>query len=128
MKKKTLRIILLITYIFLITACTSPNLKMFKRNDKLPIAGMGWTREADDGEVLVFSEDGKFTYHCMCGNPVGNSDACDTYTYNKKTKEITLNCQGFVDDETIKLVSYDEKKLVLEFENGTKEFDRIAEE
>lgn len=127
--KKLQKIILIITAVFILTACNNQKeiINEENRNDKLPIAGMGWSREDGDTEILVFSEDGHFTYHCSCGNPVDNADICDTYTYNKKTKTITLKCDG-IEDEKIKLVSYDDKKLVLEFDNGTKEFDRIAEE
>lgn len=130
MKKKISFVLLSILSIITLTACNNKEEKIEKeekRNDPLPIAGMGWSRENGDTEILVFNENGHFTYYCTCGNPVDNADICETYTYNKKTNTITLDCDG-KEDEKIKIVEYDEYKLKLEFESGIREFDRIAEE
>ena len=123
-----LRIITILIFTFILTACNNQETKKVeKTNDPLPIAGMRWTRKNGDTEILSFKEDGHFTYYCLCGNPVDNSDICETYTYNKKTNTITLDCGG-AKDEKIKLIEYDDDKLKLEFENGIREFDRIIEE
>lgn len=128
MKKNILAIITILIFTFILTACNNQETKKVeKTNDPLPIAGMRWTRKNGDTEILSFKEDGHFTYYCLCGNPVDNSDICETYTYNKTTNTITLDCGG-AKDEKIKLIEYDDDKLKLEFENGIREFDRIIEE
>ena len=38
---------------------------------------------------------------------------CDTYSYNDKTKTKTLNCIGT--NDTIKVISFTDKELVLQF-------------
>jgi len=47
---------------------------------------------------------------------------CETYTYDDSTKTITLNCIDST--ETIKVVSYSGNKLVLDFDDYIKKFER----
>ena len=54
---------------------------------------VSWTRDAEnDIETIRFGADGDFTYYCSCGNPVNDSDLCESYTYNDETKEIKFEC------------------------------------
>ena len=56
-------------------------------------ASTSWTRDSgNDIETLRLKPDGTFTYYCSCGNPVNDSDLCETYVYDDKTKEIKLDC------------------------------------
>lgn len=100
-------------------------------NDKLEFVNIRWTRTDDsDTEFLGFSEDGSYYYYCACGNPVNDSDVCETYTYDAKNKIINLKClEQFNGTITkIKVVSYEEDELVLDFNGDIREFVRDIEE
>lgn len=71
-------------------------------------------------ETISFGEDGSYTYHCACGNPVGDSDLYETYKYDPDTSDITLSPKG--SDSSIKVLRYDKSRLLLEFNDGVKEF------
>ena len=129
--KKLQQIMLIITSVFILTACNNQKeiINEENRNDKLPIAGMGWSREDGDTEILSFKEDGHFTYHCSCGNPVNDADLCETYTYNKETKEITLDCIETTDEmvRTIIVVSSTDTTLELDFAGEIRKFEKASE-
>ena len=80
---------------------------------------VSWKREGDhDLETIRFGADGSFTYSCACGNAVGDYDLCDEYTYDDKTKTITLNCLEEVEDmvTVIKVVKCEGDELQLDFD------------
>ena len=86
-----------------------------------------WTRDGEnDIETIVFKSNGRFTYYCSCGNPVNDSDLCETYTYNEKTKEITLDCLEETEETvtTIKVVSSTETTLELDFNGEIRKFEK----
>lgn len=63
-----------------------------------------WTRNGGhDIETISFKSDGSFVYYCSCGNPVNDSDLCDSYTYNDKTHEISLNYFELTDEAVTNL-------------------------
>jgi len=89
-----------------------------------------WTRTTEaDTEHIKFRSDGGFSYYCDCGNPVNDSDICETYTYNDETKEIKLNCDfiGSETIDTIKIISVDKNILKLDFDGEIREFEREIE-
>ena len=86
-----------------------------------------WTRDAEnDIETLRLGADGKFTYYCACGNPVNDSDLCETYTYNDETKEIKLDCFETTEETvtTIKVVKSTEDTLELDFNGEIRVFEK----
>ena len=86
-----------------------------------------WTRDAEnDIETLRLGADGKFTYYCACGNPVNDSDLCETYTYNDETKEIKLDCFETTEETvtTIKVVKSTEDTLELDFNGEIRAFEK----
>ena len=89
--------------------------------------GISWTRDSGhDIEYLRFLTNGSFRYYCACGNPVNDSDACESYDYNPETGMITLNCfdeiEGMVTE--IKLISSDGSTLVLDFAGDVRTFTK----
>lgn len=101
------------------------------KSDKLEFVGIGWTRSGEsDTEFLGFDEDGTYYYYCACGNPVNDSDLCETYTYDSEQKIISLNCmdKSYETVTNIKVVSYEEDKLVLDFDGDIREFERDLDE
>ena len=87
------------------------------------------TRDAEnDVETIVFKSDGRFTYYCSCGNPVNDSDLCETYTYNKDTKEITLDCLEETEETVtnIKIVNSTETTLELDFNGEVRKFEKAS--
>ena len=86
-----------------------------------------WTRDGgNDIETIVFKADGKFRYYCSCGNPVNDSDLCESYSYNDKTKEIKLDCLEITEDTitTIKIVKSTETSLGLDFNGEVRNFKK----
>ena len=88
-----------------------------------------WTRDGgNDIETLVLKSDGSFRYYCSCGNPVNDSDLCESYTYNDKTKEIKLDCFETTEDTvtTIKVVKSTETTLELDFNGEVRKFEKAS--
>ena len=94
---------------------------------KYSFVGVSWTRDADnDIETIRFGADGSFTNYCACGNSVNDSDLCEGYTYDDKTKTITLECIETTDEmvTVIKIVKCDENELQLDFDGEVRTFTK----
>lgn len=115
------KIIILVLAALLLTGCDSiREEKQEKDYSKYSFTDVSWTRDAEnDIETIVFKSNGRFVYYCSCGNPVNDSDLCENYTYNDKTKEITLDCFEETEETVtkIKVVKSTETILELDF-NG----------
>lgn len=86
-----------------------------------------WTRTTEhDTEFISFSKDGKFSYYCACGNPVNDSDLCDTYTYEDDKKIIKLKCSEKIKDTVtkIKLKKSTDDELILDFNGDIRKFKK----
>lgn len=86
-----------------------------------------WVRDAEhDIETIMFKADGSFSYYCSCGNPVNDSDACESYTYNDETKEIKFNCFDITDEmiTEIKVVNVSDETLELDFNGEIRKFEK----
>lgn len=86
-----------------------------------------WTRDAEnDIETLRLKSDGSFAYYCSCGNPVNDSDMCESYTYDDKTKEIKFDCFETTDEmvTTVKVVKMTEDTLELDFDGEIRTFEK----
>ena len=100
-------------------------------SDTLEFVNIGWTRDGfNDTEFIGFRDDGTFYYYCACGNPVNDSDLCESYTYDANENTIRLNCEDIAETTIteIKIVSYEENKLVLDFNGDIREFGRDVDE
>lgn len=134
MKNKLLIILLVTGTYFLLTGCQSnEEKKELEKIDysKYAFSNIRYTRAAQqDTEYIRFSSDGSFSYYCACGNPVNDSDLCETYTYNEKTQTIKLNCFEVTDEivTKIKVISYDENKIELDFNGEVRTFTKEIEE
>ena len=92
-----------------------------------PFVDVSWTRDAEhDTETIRFGKDGHFVYYCGCGNPVNDSDMCESYTYDDATKTITLNCFETTEEmvTTIKVVECNENSLQLDFDGEIRIFEK----
>ena len=120
------KIIILLLITFLITGCSNENSNKVNYS-QYAFTDVVWERDAEnDLETVIFEWNGSFTYYCACGNPVNDSDLCETYTYNDTTKEIRLNCSD-VSAETItiiKVVESTKNTLKLDFGDEIREFKR----
>ena len=122
------KIIILVLATLLLTGCDSTREeKQEKDYSKYSFTDVSWTRDAEnDIETIVFKSNGRFVYYCSCGNPVNDSDLCENYTYNDKTKEITLDCFEETDETvtTIKVVKSTETTLELDFNGEIRKFEK----
>ena len=120
------KIIIVFLIMFLITGCSNKNTNKVNYS-QYAFTDVVWERDAEnDLETIIFESNGSFTYYCACGNPVNDSDLCETYTYNDTTKEIRLNCSD-VSAETItiiKVVESTKNTLKLDFGDEIREFKR----
>ena len=86
-----------------------------------------WVREGQhDTEILYFGADGSFSYSCSCGNPVNDSDLCDSYTYNDKTHEISLNYFELTDEAVtnLRIMNLTKDTIEIDFGGEIKKFIR----
>ena len=124
--KKTFIILMLI--VLFLTGCSDIEEKTKEKDySNYLFSDVTWIRDAEnDIETIRFSSDGKFTYYCSCGNSVNDSDLCESYTYNDKTKEITLDCLEEPEETitTIKVVSLTETTLELDFNGEIRKFEK----
>ncbi len=90
-----------------------------------------WTREVSgDSEVLTLYPNGDFSYYCLCGDPVNDSDLCEYYVYDDESKTITLGCEDTTSNmvTSFKIISSSKDKLVLDFNNEERTFTVYDEE
>lgn len=120
--------IILMFLVLLLTGCGDSKEKTQKKDySEYSFTDVSWTRdEGNDIETIVFKSDGKFTYYCSCGNPVNDSDLCESYTYNEDTKEITLDYIEETEEAvtTIKIVKETETTLELDFDGEIRKFEK----
>ena len=71
---------------------------------------------------LSFRSDGSYSYHCQCGEPVGDSDVYECYTYDSDTQVIQFS--NNYDDSTaeIEVISYNEYHLMVKIDGELKDF------
>ena len=115
---------MLFATIFL-TGCSKEQTKQVDYSEYL-FTNKNWTRDSGyDIETIKFKSDGSFTYYCSCGNPVNDSDMCETYTYNDKTKEIKLDCFETTEETitTIKIKEVTNETLELDFNGEIRKFE-----
>ena len=124
---KKIIIILMLVGLFL-TGCGEKKEEQKQKDySKFTFTDVSWTRDAEnDVETIVFKSNGRFIYYCSCGNPVNDSDLCESYTYNEETKEITLECFEETEDTitTIKIVSSTDTTLELDFNGEIRKFEK----
>ena len=124
------KIIILVLAALLLTGCESTKEKQDMDYSKYSFTDVSWTRDAEnDIETIVFKSNGRFVYYCSCGNPVNDSDLCENYTYNDKTKEITLDCFEETEETItkIKVVKSTETTLELDFDGEIRTFQKSEE-
>lgn len=128
MKKNIFLLVLVIVCAMLFPGCAKEEKKDEPVDySQYTFTDTSWTRDAEhDIETIRFGADGHFTYYCACGNPVNDSDLCEGYTYDDKTKTITLDCFETTDEmvTSIKVVKYDEKELHLDFDGEIRIFTK----
>jgi hypothetical protein len=121
-------IIFLMLVMLLLTGCGDTKEKTQEKNySEYLFTDVSWTRDGgNDIETIVFKSNGRFTYYCSCGNPVNDSDLCETYSYNDDTKEITLDCLEETEETVtnIKIVNSTETALELDFNGEIRRFEK----
>ena len=103
------------------------NKEEIKDYSEYSFTNVEWTRDSgNDIETIRFKSNGDFTYYCSCGNPVNDSDLCESFTYNDSTKEITLDCFEETEETvtTIKIVNSTEDTLELDFDGEIRKFEK----
>ena len=118
------KIIILILAGILLTGCENTKEKDYSN---YLFANVIWTRDnKNDVETIIFKSDGSFSYYCSCGNPVNDSDLCENYTYNDKTKEFKLNCFERTEETitSIKIVEITEEFFELDFNGEIRKFKK----
>ena len=125
---KKIIVILFLMPLFL-TGCDNMQQKSQEKDySNYLFTDVSWTRAAqNDIETIVFKSNGRFVYYCSCGNPVNDSDLCETYTYNDETKSIILDCFEETEETVtnIKVVNSTETILELDFNGEIRKFKKI---
>lgn len=125
---KVNRQFMVIAIIFLVTGLL---LAGCGRSDERPefLTAHEWVHyDSASNETICFGEDGHFAFYGDEGNPVGNSDLYDRYSYDSESKAIKLEPEG---DMKIKVLRHEKSRLLLDIDGDVKEFfdgkdERIA--
>ena len=121
-------IIILILVGILLTGCKDKEEKMQEKDySKYLFTDVAWTRDGgNDIETIRFNSNGSFSYYCSCGNPVNDSDLCESYTYNDETKEIKFDCFETTEETitNIKIIEMSEDILELDFNGEIRKFEK----
>ena len=121
-------IIVLILVGMFLTGCGATKEKIQEKDySEYSFSDVRWTRDGgNDIETLVLKSDGSFSYYCSCGNPVNDSDLCESYTYNDETKEIKFECFETTEEmvTNIKIVEISEDVLELDFNGEIRKFEK----
>ena len=123
MNKRNILLALLISVLFVFTGCKGKNIPT--DYSEYAFTDVSWTRKAEhDTETIRFGSDGSFSYFCGCGNPVNDSDLNEGYTYDDKTKTITIKYIETTDEtvSTIKIETCNDESIKLNFNGETREF------
>lgn len=94
--------------------------------NEFSFTNMDWKRAIEGcSEIINFGPFGSFSYYCFCRDHKDYSTIADKYTYDSETGIVTLNIiaedtEGV--SNTLKIVSYDSEKLVIELDGETLEF------
>ena len=80
---------------------------------------------AGESLVMNFHSDGTYSYHCSCGEPVGNSDLYELYEFDPETSIITLS--NDYDDNTseIEVICYNEHHMMVKVDGEIKDFNLV---
>ena len=124
--KKTVIILMLV--VGLLVGCGTEKEKTKEKDySEYLFSDVIWTRDSEnDIETIMFKSDGSFSYSCSCGNPVNDSDLCESYEYDDNTKEIKLDCFESTEETitSIKIVEVSEDILELDFNGEIRTFER----
>ena len=119
-------VVVLMLGILFVTGCEEKKEKEVNYSDYL-FTDVVWTRDSGhDIETLIFNSDGSFRYYCACGNSINDSDLCDIYVYNDKTKEIKFECFETTEEmiTNIKILKISEDVLELDFNGKIRKFEK----
>ena len=125
--KKEIKLLLVFAFslLFLLSGCTKSNTDQTVNYSQYLFTDVSWTRNAEhDIETIRFGSDGSFVYYCACGNPVNDSDLNDGYSYDDKTKTITVRYIETTEEtiSTIKVEACDGERIKLNFDGEIREF------
>ena len=122
------KIVILMFVVLFLTGCGETKEKEVKKDySEYLFSDVVWTRDGgNDIETLVLKSDGSFRYYCSCGNPVNDSDLCESYTYDDNTKEIVFECFETTEDTitNIKVINSTETSLELDFNGEIRKFEK----
>lgn len=96
--------------------------------DSAPFENAEWlffNEVTGEHDVIHFGEDFSFSYHCECGEPVGDSDCYDKYRYDEEQLLITLYNDYDDSEKEIKVLSYNVMHLLLEIDGVIRDFSTI---
>lgn len=71
---------------------------------------------------IAFGSDNTFSYHCQCGEPVGDSDLYDQYAYDAEEKMLLLSSSSEKETKEVRVKGYNEYHLLLEIDGEIKDF------
>lgn len=125
MFRQKLLITLIVTISFFFCGCAENFTEKKVDYSEYAFTDTLWTRRAEhDIETIRFGSDGSFAYSCACGNSVNDSDLNEGYTYEDKTKTITIRYFETTEETVskIKIEMCDEERIKLNFNGEIREF------
>lgn len=125
MRRKLLLYSMMMCFIFLMGCHTDNDDSL---SDPAPFENAQWkfyNEVTGEHDLLYFGEDFSFSYHCECGEPVGDFDLYDRYRYDEDQLLITIYNDYDDSKKEIKLLSYNVNHLLLEIDGVLRDFSTI---
>lgn len=122
MKKKIMTYCMILSILF-VAGCQKEASNL--PSDSAPFENAEWifyNEVTGENDVIRFGEDNSFSYHCECGEPVGDSDCYDRYRYEEEELRITLYNDYDDNEKEIKVLSYNVSHLLLEIDGVIRDF------
>lgn len=122
--KRLFTVVLVIVSILLMPGCTQETLEE-EQNISADFVDKEWLfydEVTAEHLCLYLGSDGSYSYHCECGESVGDSDLYDQYEYNAETNIITIFADSENETEEIKILGYNEFHLMIEIDGEVKDF------
>ena len=126
MKKKILCLVMGLTLMTSFVGCTSADEKEEgAAASAAAFADKEWLfydEVAAEHHCLSFGSDGSYSYHCQCGEPIGDSDLYEKYEYDEAAGVIKLSNDYDGETDEIRVLGFNEYHLMLEIDGEIRDF------
>lgn len=122
MKKIFSIIVLTFLFIVVLAGCSQPDKKNEVTESFTDKKWVFYDEVIGEHLCLNLGSDGTYSYHCQCGEPVGDSDLFESYEYDSESGVITLFNDDDNSTDQIEVIDYNEYHLMVKIDGELKDF------